>query len=398
MLARLRLLFGRVWYLPRGFRLRLPGHLHRGGAVPVSGEAGPRSGEAGLTVGLRRALHAFGALAWIVALQGCGPAFEGQPAAEFVDAGYVTAINDLVPAGTSPGERMRIVATTNIVGDVVTNVGGAAIDVTVLLPSGADPHGYVATPRELAEASEASLLFLSGFGLEEGMGGTLEQLAVDVPIVTISEGVQGIPLAEGAQGLAPEGEEPGGEEPGAGEEPQEGGGVDPHVWFDPAMVMQWTQNAAAALSARDPANQKTFQANADAYVGALRSLDAWIGDSLAAIPPAQRVLVTDHFVFEYFAQRYGFEVVGAVIPAYSSSASPSPQDLADLLGAIEEHGVKAVFVGLSANADAAQAAARDAGIQVVPLYTESLGDAGGPAASYLAMMEYNVNAIVEALR
>jgi len=351
-----------------------------------------------MTVSFRRALRACGALVWIAAMQGCGPASVGQPAAEFVDADYVSAIADLAPAETGQGVRLRVVATTNIVGDVVANVGGDAIELTVLLPSGADPHGYVATPRELAEASEASLVFLSGFSLEEGMGGTLEQLAADVPIVSISEGVQGIPLAEGAEGLAHEGEEPSGGEPGAGEEPHAGGGVDPHVWFDPTIVMQWTQNAATALSARDPANRETFQANTEAYVESLRSLDAWIKESVAAIPPAQRVLVTDHFVFGYFARRYGFEVVGAVIPAYSSSASPSPQDLADLLGAIEEHGVKAVFVGLSANADAAQAVAQDAGIQVVPLYTESLSDAGGSADSYIGMLEYNVNAIVEALR
>ena len=351
-----------------------------------------------MTVGYRRGLRAVAALVWIVALQACRPASNGQPAAKFVDADYVSAIADLVPAEKGQGERLRVVAITNIVGDVVANVGGEAIELTVLLPSGADPHGYVATPRELAEASEASLLFLSGFGLEEGMGGTLEQLAVDVPIVSISEGVQGIPLPAGTKELAHEGEEPGGEETGAGEEPHAEGGVDPHVWFDPTIVMQWTQNAAAALSARDPANQGIFQANADAYMEALRSLDAWIKESVAAIPQVQRVLVTDHFVFGYFARRYGFEVVGAVIPAYSSSASPSPQDLAALLAAIEEHGVTAVFVGLSANPDAAEAIAQDAGIQVIPLYTESLGEAGGSADSYIGMLEYNVNAIVEALR
>ena len=351
-----------------------------------------------MTVGLRRALQTAGALVWIVAIQGCGPVSDGQTGAEFVDAEYVTTLADLVPVEIGQGERLGVVATTNIVGDVVANVGGEAVELTVLLPSGADPHGYVATPRELAEASEASLLFLSGFGLEEGMGGTLEQLAVDVPIVSISEGVQGILLAEGAEELAHEGEEPSAGEPGAGEEPHEAAGVDPHVWFDPSVVMQWTRSAAAALSARDPANEDTFQANADAYVESLRTLDAWIKENVAAIPQAQRVLVTDHFVFGYFARRYGFEVVGAVIPAYSSSASPSPQDLADLLGAIQEHGVKAVFVGLSANADATQAVAQDAGIQVVPLYTESLSEPGGPADSYLGMLEYNVKAIVEALR
>jgi ABC-type Zn uptake system ZnuABC Zn-binding protein ZnuA len=338
-------------------------------------------------------------------LTACSPGTGEQPApdqagageASFTEATYVTPIGDLAPAEQGAGERLRIVATTNLVGDALRRVGGEAIDLTVMLPYGADPHGYVATPRELAAAADSDLVFVSGFGFEEGIRAILEQVAADVPVVSISEGVAGIPLPEGAEEHEHEGEAAGTGEPGATAE-EHHGGTDPHVWFDPTIVMHWTRNAAAALSALDPADQETFQSNADAYVQDLQELDGWIKESVAAIPESQRVLVTDHYVFGYFARRYGFQVVGAVIPAYSTSASPSPQEMADLLSAIEVHQVKAVFVGLSASAVVAEAVSADIGIPVVSLYTESLGEPGSPADTYLTMMEYNVNAIVEALR
>lgn len=339
--------------------------------------------------------------ALLIALQACGPPGADQPrpgSPEFAEPAYVTGIGDLRPVDLGAGGRLRVVATTNAVGDVVARVGGEAIDLMVLLPVGADPHGFVATPRQLAAIVDADLVFLSGFGFEEGLRGLLEQVAADVPVVSISEGVVGIPLTEGAEEPAHEGEESEAGGPGLVERDHAEGGVDPHVWFDPTIVMQWSRNAAAALGELVPADQQDYQGRADAYVEELQDLDARIKEALATIPSARRVIVTDHFVFGYFAQRYGFEVVGAVIPAYSSSASASPQDLAALLEAIEQHGVKAVFVGLSANPVAAEALARDAGIQVVRLYTESLGEPDGTASSYIAMMEYNVSAIVEALR
>jgi ABC-type Zn uptake system ZnuABC Zn-binding protein ZnuA len=344
--------------------------------------------------GTRRALCGLG---WCLALflvAGCqptpGPVSGELEADDRAAVVYLTFIAELTPAGLGGGERLRVFATTSIVGDVVAQVGGEAIELTVLLPPGSDPHGYSATPRELADISSADLLFVSGFDLEEGLGGVLEQVAVEVPVISISEGLAGRPMTEEAHDH--EGEDTGGAEQ---DHQDEEGGIDPHVWFDPTIVMQWARNAGQALGARDPSHQATFQANAERYV---QALDRRIEAELAGLPPGQRVLVSDHFVFGYFADRYGFEVVGAVIPAYSSSASASPQDLAALQQTIQEHGVKAVFVGASASPGAAEALARDAGIVVVRLYTESLSEAGGPATTYIAMMEYNVQAIVEALR
>lgn len=341
----------------------------------------------------RHALLALAAGVCILALHACSPGSGDTPGA-IGQAGYLTPISGLPTANLTAGERLRVMATTSIVGDVVAQVGGEDIQLTTLLPLSADPHGYVATPRELAAISSAHLLLVSGFNLEEGLGGVLEQVSVEIPVVSISERVSGRPMAEGAWQLEAEGSgEPG---MGAAEVVQEG--VDPHVWFDPTIVMQWARNAAAALSARDPANRQVYQSRADAYVLALQALDDQIADQVATIPPERRVIVTDHFVFGYFARRYGFEVVGAVIPAYSASASASPQDLAALLEAIQEHAVGAVFIGTSASPGAAEALARDADIRVVRLYTGSLSEAGGPAANYIAMMEFNVGAIVAALK
>jgi ABC-type Zn uptake system ZnuABC Zn-binding protein ZnuA len=308
---------------------------------------------------------------------------------QFIDPPYVSSIGDLRAVETRPAGPLRIVAATTIVADVLAQVGRQAVDVVTLLPPGADPHGFVATPRQLAEISASDLVVLSGFGLEEGMGGVLEQVSADVPVVSLSEGIVGVPIGEG---IAHE------QEPEGGDEQHTAGGVDPHVWFDPILVMEWTRNAATALGSLSPAHREVFQENAEAYREALLSLDSWIAEQIEAIPPAQRVLVTDHFVFGYFARRYGFEIVGAVIPAYSSSASPSTQDLVSLLDAIEQHQVKAVFVGLSANPEAAETVAAETGAEVVPLYTESLSGPDGPAASYLALMRYDVDAIVQALR
>ncbi len=340
------------------------------------------------------------AVALLAGLQACtarpGDQLRAAPGEDgFAQEAFVIPIGKLGSADLAESRHLRAVATTSIVGDVVGQVGGEAVELTIMLPAGADPHSYVATPRQLAEASDADVVFLNGFGLEEGLGGILEELSTSVPMVSISEGVTGMSISE--QGEAPE-HDAAGVQPDLGEARHAHAGIDPHVWFDPTIVMQWTRNAAAALSALDPASRGGFQANAEGYLEQLGELDIWIAKQIAAIPPTDRVLVTDHLELGYFARRYGFDIVGAVIPAYSSGAAPSPQDMAELLAAIETRAVNAVFVGATANPDAAQAVAREAGIRVIVLYTGSLSEPGGPADSYLRMMEYDVGAIAASLR
>ncbi len=291
----------------------------------------------------------------------------------------------LAPVRLEPGERLRVVATTTIVGDVVARVGGDAIQLTVLLPIGADPHTYEPRPADLTAVAQAHVLFVNGLGLEEFLESTLRNVG-NVPVVSVSEGIP--PRALEAH------EHEGHEE---GEEQHEGEEVDPHVWMDVRNVMVWVENIQKTLSALDPGNASLYAANAAAYRAELEELDAWILQQVAQIPPQNRKLVTNHPSFGYFADRYGLEQVAAVYPI-SPGSEPSAREIAELEETIRQFGVPAVFAETTVNPKLAEQVARDTGIRLVTLYTGSLGGPGSGAESYVAMMRYNVAAIVDALK
>jgi ABC-type Zn uptake system ZnuABC Zn-binding protein ZnuA len=168
--------------------------------------------------------------------------------------------------------------------------------------------------------------------------------------------------------------------------------------MNPRNVITWTNNIAAALSAADPANDEAYRANADAYIAQLEALDAEITALVAEVPEASRVLVTNHEFMAYFASAYGFEVIGTVLPAATTDAEPDPQQLTDLIAEVQEEGVTAIFAEVSANQQLAEVVAQEAGIAVVtPLYSESLSELDGPAATYITFMRHNAQVIVNAL-
>lgn len=311
---------------------------------------------------------------------------------EFVYAEeFLTAPSDLSPVSLGEGEKLLVIATTNIVADVVGIIGGDTIELTALIPLGADPHTYQPTPGDYRAMADAHVIFISGLGLEESMHGTLEQVAEQVPIVSLSEGI------ESRQVVVEENHKPESEgEARAHEQDLHLEGVDPHVWFDPFNIMIWAENTAQAMGALDPANTDLYQDNALEYIETLENLHAWIEGEVAQLPEGNRKLVTDHLTFGYFAQRYGFEMIGAVIPAYSTAAEPSARELASLEDAILALDVKALFVGITVNPKLAERVAEDTGVALVPLYSGSLDELG--VGTYLEFMTYNVNAIVEALR
>ncbi len=174
---------------------------------------------------------------------------------------------------------------------------------------------------------------------------------------------------------------------------------DPHFWLDPNNVIRYVENIRDGLSQADPAGAATYRANADAYIAQLKELDGWIAEQVKTIPPERRLLVTNHESFGYFADRYGFKVVGTIMPNVSTGASPSAQQLAALVNQIKAAKVKAIFLETGTNPQLAKQIAQETGIRVVTdLYTHSLTDAKGPAPTYLAMMRSNVQAIVNALK
>ena len=199
-----------------------------------------------------------------------------------------------------------------------------------------------------------------------------------------------------------QGETEGHEEEGHGHE-EEGDGhghgeLDPHFWFDPLRVKQAVNSIAAHLSGIDPQNQTFYRDNAAAYGEELDELHAWIEGEVATLPKEERLLVTSHDSFQYFAQRYGFQVVGAIMPV-TTEVEPTAMELAELVETIEHSGAKAVFAEKTQTDRLAQQIASETGAELVGgLYTGSLGAEGGEAGNYLDFMRYNVGTIVGVLR
>ncbi|NKZ00931.1 zinc ABC transporter substrate-binding protein AztC [Nocardiopsis alborubida] len=292
-------------------------------------------------------------------------------------------------ASCSPSEvgDEGIVVTTNILGDLTRAVVGDEAEVTVLMKPNADPHSFGISAQEAALVENAALVVYNGLGLEEGV---LRNVAAAEEA--------GIPALEVGARVDPLAFSPGGDDASGNEDEGE---PDPHFWTDPHRVVQAVDLIAEHVVAEvDGVDAEAVRANAEAYTGQLEELDAWMAEEFAAIPEEKRNLVTNHHVFGYLAERYGFEVVGAVIPSGTTLASPSSSDLKSLADAVREAGVDAVFADSSQPDRLATAMAEEAGvhIEVVPLFSESLSEEGGGAATYLEMMRSNTEAIATGLR
>ena len=238
--------------------------------------------------------------------------------------------------------------------------------------------------------------------ITDSVGGNVLQLD-DHDLEVVSHwGVEGNPTKIAFVGILgeTEGHEEHGHEAEHGEE-DDGHGhgeLDPHFWFDPLRVKQAVNSIAARLSTIDPAGQTFYRDNAAAYNRELDDLHAWIEERVASLPEDHRVLVTSHDSFQYFAQRYGFEVAGAIFPV-STEAEPTAQDLAELIEIIEHEGVHAVFGEKSHSDRLARRISEETGATLIGgLYTGSLGEEGGEAGTYIDLMRYNTSTIVEALQ
>lgn len=176
------------------------------------------------------------------------------------------------------------------------------------------------------------------------------------------------------------------------------GTLDPHFWFDPARVDVAVKTIAARLSAIDPESTDLYFANASAYGEELDELHAWTQEQVKLVSPERRLLVTSHDSLSYFAELYGFEVVGLVIPSLSTHVEPSAEHIAGLQDVIREHDVPAVFGETTVSEKLAQSLAMETGTELVQLYSGALGEEGSGAETYLGMVRTNVERIVEALK
>ena len=288
------------------------------------------------------------------------------------------------PAGgtsVAANKPLNVLAVETFLADIAQNVAGDRLKVDALLPFGVDPHGFEPVPSDIVRVAKSTVLIVNGAGLEVFLDRMLKNAGGQRMIIVASQGLkQRVP-------------QPG--EGGAGAAQAEG---DPHFWLDPNNVIVYVQNIRDGLSKADPDGAATYAANAEAYIKKLRDLDTWIRTQVSTIPEKNRLLVTNHESQGYFADRYGFTVVGTILSNVSSSASPSAQDMVQLVARIRATGAKAIFLETGANPQLARQLAQEAGVKVVEtLYDHSITN-GPPAGSYIDMMRYNVTVIVDALK
>ncbi|MCZ7529502.1 MAG: metal ABC transporter substrate-binding protein [Acidimicrobiia bacterium] len=302
----------------------------------------------------------------------------------------IIALAALAACGTgtatdNTGGGPNIVVTTDVLGGVVEQLVGADAEVVTLMPEGADPHSFEPSARQIAEVEGADLVVANGLGLEAGLTSVLERAAEDgVPILELAPLVDPIPFGV-------HGEDRDGAGDGADESADESAD-DPHFWLDPLRMARAVEIIGDRLDETDPGGGWTTRARDRA--DALRGLDAEVREILSVVPAEDRLLATDHDAFGYFADRYGFDIVGVVVPGGSTLAEPSASDLDDLVGELEDAGVPALFVGNTASDTLARTVADEANgdIEIVEIATGSLG--GG---TYRDLILTNARRIADAL-
>lgn len=336
----------------------------------------------------------------------------------------IAACADSDGSGTDAGsaDELTVIATTTVWGDVAAQVVGDKGVVEVLMPVGADPHDFQASSRQIASLAEADLVIANGLGLEESLEDALEALEADgVSVLEIGPLVDPLPFGVTTASDAPTCDPEAGHAGHAEEDGHEGdedadhaedendhhedeadghgheASCDPHVWLDPIRVAAAADAIASALREIDPEGDWT--ANADGYAARMEWLHADSTAKLSAIPESSRVLVTNHDALGYFAERYGFEIVGTVIPGGTTLGDPSSRELAELVETMNEYGVTSIFADTTQPAALAEALAAEIGddVAVVELYTGSVGEPGTPADTVAGMLTVNAERISESL-
>ncbi len=278
-----------------------------------------------------------------------------------------------------------VVVSTNIMGDVVENVVGDAATVVTIMPVGSDPHDFQPSAQQIAQLNDADAVIMNGGGFEEGLLDIVE--AAEGDGVLVFEAISVVETLE-FSGHS--------DDDHSDDDHSEG---DPHFFTDPMRV------AAAASAISEFVINEVVGIDADAvqaatntYIEKLTALDSEITETLSTVADADRVLVTNHEVLTYFADRYDFEIIGTVIPGGTTVDSANAGALAELAEIIEAEGIPAVFSDTSSSDELAQTLALEAGaVEVVELYSESLGSEDSDGATYLDMMRTNAERIAAAL-
>lgn len=276
-------------------------------------------------------------------------------------------------------DRLRVVATTGMIADVVRNIGGSRVDVDQLMGAGVDPHLYSATESDVGRLTDADVIFYNGLNLEARLTDIFEQIGKSRPAVAVAERLpQNEILEETNYNQA-----------------------DPHIWMDVGRWMVVIDAVRETLKEADPEGADTYNANAQALRSELEALDAYVQDQIGRIPQEQRLLVTAHDAFQYFSDAYGIEVFAP--QGITTESEASVEDIRRVIDVMSARRIPAIFVESSVPPDIVEAiveGAAAAGHEIViggQLFSDAMGELGSPEGTYVGMIRHNTDTIVSAL-
>lgn len=269
-------------------------------------------------------------------------------------------------------QKPLVVSSASIFADMAENLGGAFIEVQTVVPIGGDPHTYEPTPADARLAAKADLILINGLTFEGWLNEMIANSGTKATIVTITEGITPI------------------------QSEKYNNSTDPHAWMDAQNGFLYIHNIRNALKALVPEHAEEIDFNYEVYRQQLADLDAYIQQEIQKIPEKQRILITSHDAFRYYARRYGIQV--EAILGTSTDAEAQTSDIQRLNKVIRENQVPAVFIETTVNPRLLKQIATDNNVSIGgQLYSDSIGDSNSPAPSYLDMLRYNTNTIVAAL-
>ena len=302
------------------------------------------------------------------------------------DLARATALALGLIAGASPAgaaERLRAVATFSILGDLVRQVGGDAVDVTTLVGPDADAHGYSPAPGDSRMLAAAGIVFVNGLGFEGWLDRLIRASGSKAPVVVASAGVATVPARHDHRH-------------GEGGRAAAGAEADPHAWQSVPNAKVYVANIRNGLAKVDPAHAADYTRNADAYLAKLDAVDSEIRAALARIPADHRKVITTHDAFGYFSAAYGLTFLAP--QGVSTDSEASPQDVAQIIRQVRRDKVPAVFIETIADPRLMQQVSRESGARIGDkVYSDALSRPAGPAATYLDMMRSNLRAFSAAL-
>lgn len=290
------------------------------------------------------------------------------------------------PASAQDAPKKKVVATFSILGDLVRNVGGDRIDVSVLVGPDGDTHVYSPSPADARSIKDADIVFQNGLKFEGWMERLVSSSGTKAGVVTASTGIEAFEEADDDHGHSHDAAKH------AGHDHE----TDPHAWQSVPNVKIYVANIRDGLIAADPEGKTTYEENASAYLAKLDRLDADIRTAIGNIPQEKRKIITNHDAFGYFAREYGIEFIAP--QGVSSDAEASARDVANIIRQIKKEKIAAVFIETISDPRLMERIARETKVGIGGrIYSDSLSSVDGPAGTYIDMMNYNIRAFASAL-